>query len=788
MSEPIVIRVFFKDKLIAVKQFEQDQIIIGKKGDSALVLRHKDVAELHCVIEKRGDTYFLCDLGSEVGTIIHNEKVLEHPLKSGDVFFINELEVHFFIGTPTFTKPQSSAAKAPEVYVEEERGTYSEDSNEPKLNEPTQAEQQSLKKSPFIELGSDDTRAPASEAQNSPKASTPQIPKDEVVTKTTAKVESPVPSKPKQDVKAPVEVDMDELDEDVHSFSEAGTPKAKSGPINLQKHQATPKTSSSGFEMMDLGGRPEPLENLGENLNHKLGTYAPQSGYVDLDEVIDVNSRGSVVEVLLTWKERILSASHFDSKQKVYMGNNDDCQLKLSILDFKHYFININNGAEIRIPVKMDGFLYRGQQRLPFSSLKKSGQLQLDGDSYILTLGQGEMVRCFLMGDRIQAYVRYVEQTPKAMPVPVFDFTMSELVSIAMAFVVSIFIAMFMAFNVPHTLEDIDTLIEDQYRIATVEFKPPPRREEPVVIEEKPVEPVPEKKVVKQVTDKKKQVKPIANVKPTTKVPVPQSLGKKGAPKKVSVVDKDAGKPKELAPNDIKKPAKGLVSNKPGGAIGTGKEGANAQSKKDVTKSGLLSVLSSGGAATTLDKAYSGAGTTFGLADKATGFGGQASDRQGEGLGTDLKNVGAGGKGTSTVGISGVGSKGRGGGEAGYGGNGGLGDKGTLAIVNIEGNTDDFVSTIDREAIKRIVQSNRNAIKSCYDKELTKNPTLSGKIVLQWQITQGGRMINAKVKSNDMKSNSLGPCIINRLSVLKFPDPGPSEIAEVAFPFVFEAR
>ncbi len=721
MSEPIVIRVFFKEKLIAVKQFEQDQIIIGKKGDSALVLRHKDVAELHCVIEKRGNTYFLCDLGSEIGTIIHNEKVLEHPLKSGDVFFINELEVHFFIGKPTFTTPQTVTEKAKseeaKIYIEEELGTFSEP-KEPKLNEP-----KSFKiDSPFLDMG------------------TKNIKTDNFA------------QKPKLKVK--------------------------------------PKTSASGFEMMDLDRRPEPLENLGEGLNYRLGTFAPQAKFEDIDEIIDVNSRGSVVEVLLTWKERILSASHFDSKQKVFLGNKEDCQLKLSILEFKHYFININNGAEIRLPVKMDGFLYRGQQRIPLSTLKRSGQLQLDGDSYILNLAQGEMIRCFLMGDRIQAYVRYVEQTPKAMPMPVFDFTTSELVSIGMAFVVSIFIALFMAFNVPQSLDDIDTLVEDQYRIATVEFKPPRNQPEPIeeVVPKVPI-PEPEKKVVKKVTDEKKQVKPIANVKPTTKLPVKQNLGTKGAPKKVQVVDSSAGKPKELAPNDVKKPSKSVVSNKSGGAISTGKEGANAQSaKKDVTKSGLLSVLSSGGAASTLDKAYSGAGTTFGLADKATGYGGQASDRQGEGLGTDLKNVGAGGKGTATVGIAGVGSKGRGGGEASYGGNNGLGDKGELAIVNIEGNTDDFVSTIDREAIKRIVQSNRNAIKSCYDKELTKNPTLSGKIVLQWQITDGGRMINAKVKSNDMQTNTLGPCIINRLSVLKFPDPGPTEIAEVAFPFVFEAR
>lgn len=757
MSEPVVIRVFFKDKLIAVKQFEQDQIVIGKKGDASLVLRHKDVAELHCVIEKRGDTYYLCDLGSEIGTIIHNEKVLEHPLKTGDVFFINDLEVHFFIGAPTFTTPQAKAQKpATETpaYVEDERNTFSDD--EPKIFEPKKMDEEN---SPFVTM----TSSPKRSGEFFEQSQDNDVQNNENQNKTHQNAE---PSTTPQNFQAQEPV--------------VQTPVSK--PMV--------QTSASGFEMMNLDGRPETRENLAEGLDYSLGTFAPQASYIDIDEVLDVNSRGSVVEVILTWKERILSSSHFNSKQKVYMGNKDDCQLKLSILNFKHYFINIDNGAEIRIPDKMDGFLYRGQQRISLSSLKRSGQLPIDGDSYVLNLAQGEMVRCFLMGDRIQAYVRYVEQTPKAMPVPVFDFSASELVAIGMATVVSILIAMIMTFNVPKNLDDIDTLVEDQYRVAVVEFKPPPRRPEPVIPEEKKEEPIPEKKVVKQVTDKKQQVKPIADVKPTSKVPVKQSLGTKGAPKKVTVVDKEKGAPKELAPNDIKKPAKGMVSNKPGGAVGTGKEGANAQSaKKDVTKSGLLSVLSSGGAATTLDKAYSGAGTTFGLADKATGYGGQATDRQGEGLGTDLKNVGAGGKGTATVGISGVGSKGRGGGQTGYGGgNGGLGDKGVMAIVNIEGNTNDFVSSIDKEAIKRIVQSNRNAIKSCYDLELTKNPTLSGKIVLQWQITEGGRMINPKIKSNDMSTNTLGPCIIKRLTVLKFPDPGPVEIAEVAYPFVFEAR
>lgn len=257
----------------------------------------------------------------------------------------------------------------------------------------------------------------------------------------------------------------------------------------------------------------------------------------------------------------------------------------------------------------------------------------------------------------------------------------------------------------------------------------------------------------------------------------------------VESVGETKGTPKDVAPNQETKKTNQQVSNKPGGAVGTGKEGANAETaKKDVTKQGLLSVLNSGGAASNLDKVYSGAGTTFGLADSATGHGGQATDREGEGLGTDLKNVGAGGKGTATVGIAGINSKGRGGGQATYGGAGGLGDKGRVSIINVEGNSGEFVSTIDKEAVRRVIVRNRSAIKSCYDVELTKNPNVTGKIVLEWEIVNTGKMQNAKVKSSDISNRALAECIINRLRVLKFPDPGPNEIAKVAFPFVFEAR
>lgn len=778
MSQIVVIKVFLKNQLISVKQFTQAQIVIGKQSDASLVLRHKDVAQVHAVIEERNGKYFLCDLGSETGTEVHGQRILEHELRDGEVFSISDLKIHFFIGIPGSKGKAENTQKPVVQKTSEPEALVADDDAE-----------------------TEDLSAQALESSNESK-------EDQVEAKEEEVVANPTPEKKKEIPISPTSIQNLETsltDKEVQAVSDAKQEKAEKSktvaktsqpiihsqkPTGQQKPVNSTATKASGFMMGGAAGQIN-TGSLADNVNTSLGTFAPQALHTDLDEVIDVNSRGSVVEVLVTWKERIISTTHFSQKQQVTLGNKPECDIQVPVLDFKHTFININNGAQIRLPGRMDGFLYRGTQQIPFSALRDAGQLSRDGDCYLLNLAQGEMARCFLMGDRVQAYICYVEQTPKAVAVPMFDFTASEIVAVAMSFILSALIAVYMTFYTPKKLGDIETLMEDQYRIAVIEFKPPPKMviPEDIKVPEKPPEEIKKpEKVVTKVSDKKVEKAVQKPVKSNQKVGEKQSLGKKGKPN--TVADNKKGTPKDLAPNDVKVKKPGMASNKPGGSVATAKsDDANAQTKKkDVTKSGLLNVLSSGGAASNLDKAYSGAGSTFGLADNATGSGGSASNRPGEGLGTDLKNVSQGGKGTSTVGIAGINSKGRAGGQTGYGGNDGLGDKGRMSIINVEGNSGEFVSTIDKEAIKRIIQRNKNAIKSCYDVELTRNPNIAGKIVLEWEIVDGGRMVNPKVKSSDVASKSLGNCIISRLRVLKFPDPGPNEIAQVAFPFVFEAR
>jgi hypothetical protein len=172
------------------------------------------------------------------------------------------------------------------------------------------------------------------------------------------------------------------------------------------------------------------------------------------------------------------------------------------------------------------------------------------------------------------------------------------------------------------------------------------------------------------------------------------------------------------------------------------------------------------------------------MANAATGKAGSAEDREGEGLGTPFKDTGAGGNGTAQFGLPGVKTKGRGGGDAGFGAGGLGGHKGVS--ITPGGSGEAFSGTIDREAIRRVIRENINAFRACYERELNRNPDLQGKIVLEWDIGERGRVMRGKVSSNDMGNKSVGECILDRLKTLTFPEPPTANEVTVSYPFFFK--
>ncbi|RYZ71865.1 MAG: FHA domain-containing protein, partial [Proteobacteria bacterium] len=110
MKKPVVLRIFKGDQLLGVKQFTEPQIVFGKPGEVQVALDGERVSLIHAAIEERDSGFFICDLGSETGTVKNGETVLDAPLESGDIVQIGEFRVEFYIGVPKPKAPPSGTA------------------------------------------------------------------------------------------------------------------------------------------------------------------------------------------------------------------------------------------------------------------------------------------------------------------------------------------------------------------------------------------------------------------------------------------------------------------------------------------------------------------------------------------------------------------------------------------------------------------------------------------------------------------------------------------------------
>jgi hypothetical protein len=370
-----------------------------------------------------------------------------------------------------------------------------------------------------------------------------------------------------------------------------------------------------------------------------------------------------------------------------------------------------------------------------------------------IDLAQGEAIRLGLHGDLVSIYVRYIQETPAPLLGPIFDLTASESTAVLMSFVVAAIFGLYMLIYSPKPLED-ESKIEEPIRKATITFNAP-------------------KKQIVQVADAEPQEKKIVKVVEKTER---------------TTTKPDPGKASDLKPSPQNKKTNIVSSTiKQGGTVNTGKAAANAQSEtKDVSKLGLLGTFGGKGTQKELSKAYSGSGELVGDAAKATGFSGSNEDRAGESLGGRLKNVGAGGKGSSTYGIAGVGTQGKGTGTFG-GGTGGIGKRGRVDL-NIGESEAEFSGSIDREAIRRVIRENIKLFENCYNQALRRNSDAYGKVEIKWHIEERGRATKAVVRSNSVGDRDMGECLARVIRGLTFPEPPPDQIAEVTYPFVFASQ
>ncbi len=95
-------------------------------------------------------------------------------------------------------------------------------------------------------------------------------------------------------------------------------------------------------------------------------------------------------------------------------------------------------------------------------------------------------------------------------------------------------------------------------------------------------------------------------------------------------------------------------------------------------------------------------------------------------------------------------------------------------------------ATISARQVKQIVTRNMGQMRACYERELKKNASLRGKVVLSWTIGADGVVRRPSVVKNTTRSRALTPCMTRSLKRWRFPKA--KSPFDVEYPFTFKPK
>ncbi len=178
----------------------------------------------------------------------------------------------------------------------------------------------------------------------------------------------------------------------------------------------------------------------------------------------------------------------------------------------------------------------------------------------------------------------------------------------------------------------------------------------------------------------------------------------------------------------------------------------------------------------------------------ATAIGGligtQWGDQRGDGLASRGGGTGGGcmGEDCGPYTIGGTGTEGRGGGHEGKGKDAGdVGDH-VESGPTVGVKEPITVGNVDKSTIDRIVKQHLAQIRTCYERELSRNPKLSGKVVVKFVIAKDGSVSTSSSAYSSLKSPVAEDCVHGQFRRMRFPRPRGGGIAVIKYPLIFNSR
>lgn len=722
MNQPIFLRIFSGQHLVAVKQFDSTQVVFGRDAQVDVDLSDEKISNIHAMIEERDGDYYICDLGSREGTKVNQEAILDKKIVSGDIIELGTFKIEFYIGIP---KPKAKPAKT--------------------VVPTPPAAPDSPPSSDQIEHAKEDTLLTDAKDLEEAGVPKPEAPEDNDVEEVSQVVsEEEIEKKVIPDVPEP-------------------QTKAYDIPKVVPGREMT-MSSVPGQEPADV----DPSGNVSPSAKRpkRRLTYAPPSSYSSLDEVIKPG-KGVLIDVMVAWGDRVIETHRISKEGQVSIGSHPKNDIVLPSLDgiiqSQPFISGANSVSQVFVPKNKRGHLLLGKkQKLSFEEAVERGRAQDNGSFWVIELQQEELIR-IEYGKGLSVYITHANQAPDVI---MGGLSTAEIMAIAGAVIISLLLY-FISTTLAPSQEDLEEEKDKKIRVTKFEFT----RNEPI----------PKKKIVK-ISDKKTTTR---SVKTPSKVQTNRKKKLKGDPGKASELRPNKNRIRDKKNLAAEKKGKASVRNTRRAGPKSKNKGQNNSKKKKETPAdlGLAGYFAKQGAQAKLNKVVKGKNNVLGASQRATGAGGGAG---GAGIDAGLKNVSKGGKGEATIGKQRVDTKGKNNGLGDFG-EGGLGQKGTTN-VDIGGEGTEFVGTIDKEAVRRVIRANIAQVRACYEEELNKDLSLYGKVVVSWEILAKGRVGRAFVKSSTLKNSNVEKCIVRRLKTWRFPIPPKGATARIAYPFVFSAR
>jgi outer membrane biosynthesis protein TonB len=94
---------------------------------------------------------------------------------------------------------------------------------------------------------------------------------------------------------------------------------------------------------------------------------------------------------------------------------------------------------------------------------------------------------------------------------------------------------------------------------------------------------------------------------------------------------------------------------------------------------------------------------------------------------------------------------------------------------------------LDKEVIARVIRSNLGQIRYCYERQLSANPDIYGKVKVVFTIGSGGGVTTQKIGNTTLKNAMVEGCMLRRIAGWKFPIPEGGTSVLVSYPFLFKS-